>query len=805
MLDVTEYVPPTKRMSKEAREAVHDFWICLVSRECSVRGRKDVLSGKGKFGIFGSGKEVPQVALARSIRRGDYRAGYYRDQTLFFALDLMTVQQFFAQLYADPDRDVFSGGRQMNAHFATPFLDESGRWLDQTQMPLNSSADISSTTGQMARALGLALASKKYRELPQLASGSKFTRKGDEVTVCTIGDASTSEGAFWETVNAAAVMQVPLVVCVWDDGYGISVPRELQTAKNSISDALAGMESKPGSPGIDIHRVKAWDYPALRKTMKAAIEKSRKYHRPALIHVQECTQPIGHSTSGSHERYKSAERLQWEKDADGIERMAQWLIKKKYLTTAEVDKMRADAAEYVVKHKQIAWTELNHPIKAGHRTLLQYAEALTQAFPENKPVAKAARELKAMMQPELQEITALGRRMVLGLAGVSHPVKEKVKLWLERQYEKAARDYHTHLYAETGKKLDQVPIIPPVYSDASPNKRGFEVLNANFDKLFEKYPNLITFGEDTGKIGGVNQVMAGLQAKYGAERVFDTGIREWTIIGQAIGLAMRGWRPVAEIQYLDYLIYGLSPLSDDLATMRYRSDGMQVAPAIIRTRGHRLEGIWHTGSPMGMLLNAIRGMYLCVPRNMTQAAGMYNTLLQIDEPAIVIEVLNGYRLREVMPDNIGEFTVPLGVPEILRSGTDVTVVTYGPLVRMALQAADLLADLGISIEVIDIQTLLPFDLNQVIVSSLKKTNRILFLDEDVPGGASAYMMQQVLERQGGYRYLDSDPRTCTAKAHRSPYGSVGDYFTKPNVEDIVQAVYEIMHEFDPGKFKAIRI
>lgn len=800
MIDLLDYVPNAPTDSKEAEEAIQDYWTCLVSRESSLLGRKDVLSGKGKFGIFGDGKELPQVALARAVKNGDYRSGYYRDQTIFFALKQASVEGFFSQLYADADNDPFSGGRQMNGHFATPFLDDKGNWLDQTQSPLNSSADISNTAGQMSRALGLAMASKKYRALSHLSQDSLFTNQGNEVSVCTIGDASTSEGGFWETINAAVVMQVPLVVCVWDDGYGISVPRKYQTAKDSISTALSGMASKRNETGLDIYKVKAWDYERLRKTFDKAINKSRKNHSPALIHVEDCTQPQGHSTSGSHQRYKDKARLQWEIDMDGITKMGDWLVKEGVISQDERVEMQVEAKKYVRKERDMAWAKVYEPAKAAFGMIKSHATILAQAYPNNHLLTETVAKTTKLFQPEWHELLAVARRMVFALAGERHPSKDALQVWLDEQYVLGEEDFDRHMYSEFDDSALKVDEVPAQFSDDSPMKSGFEILNANFDALFKKYPNLLTFGEDVGKIGGVNQGMAGMQDKHGVERVFDTGIREWTIIGQAIGLSMRGLRPIAEIQYLDYLLYAMSPLSDDLATVRYRSDGMQAAPAIIRTRGHRLEGIWHSGSPMGVLINSLRGMYLCVPRNMTQASGFYNTLLQSKDPALVVEVLNGYRLKERMPDNIGEYTVPLGVPEIMREGSDLTLVTYGPLVRLAEKALDVLAQMGISVELIDVQTLLPFDLPQVIVQSLQKTNRIIFLDEDLPSGGTAYMMREVLDVQGGYRYLDSEPICLSAKAHRPPYGSRGDYFTKPNIEDIIAAVNNMMHEYNPLKF-----
>lgn len=800
MIDVLDYLPKSRTKSKKVEEALQDFWICLVSRECSLQGRKDVLSGKGKFGIFGDGKELPQIALSRAIQPGDYRSGYYRDQTIHFALDLLSVEAFFAQLYADASNDPFSGGRQMNAHFATPFVDKKGNWIDQTKMAINSTADISNTAGQVGRALGLAMASKKYRELPHLAKDSLFTQKGNEVSICTIGDASTSEGAFWETINAAVVMQVPLVMCVWDDGYGISVPQKYQTAKESISQSLSGMAAKKNDPGIDIYKVKAWDYTSLRKTFDQAIRKSRKNQSPALIHVEECTQPQGHSTSGSHQRYKDKERLQWEIDADGLTKMSEWLLKEKYLTKDKLEMMKADAKKYVRKNKEAAWSKASSPTKQAFEFVKTHVNTLGQAFPENAVLQQNVEHFAKLYQPDWQEIFSETRQIIFALSGSDHASKKIIESWLKEQYQAGREDYETHLYSEFEDSALKVPIVPAVFSETSPMKNGFEILKANFDLLFQKYPNLLAFGEDTGHIGGVNQGLAGMQKKHGIERVFDTGIREWTIIGQAIGLSMRGFRPMAEIQYLDYLLYAMSPLSDDLATIRYRSNGQQAAPAIIRTRGHRLEGIWHSGSPMGMLVNSMRGIYLCVPRNMTQAAGFYNTLFQAKDPAIVVEVLNGYRLKEKMPDNIGEYSVPLGVPEIMKEGSDITLVTYGPLVRYALDAADVLTEMGIHVELIDVQTLLPFDLPQIILQSLQKTSRILFVDEDVPSGGTAYMMREVLETHGGYQYLDSKPVCLSAKAHRPPYGSRGDYFTKPNTEDIILAVSNVMHEYNPTKY-----
>ena len=785
-------------------ELLEDYRTCCISREVSILARRDVLTGRGKFGITGDGKEVAQVALARSFRKGDWRSGYYRDQTILFALGLLSVEDYFAQLYADPENDPMSGGRQMNAHFATPLIHEDGQWLNQLEQ-YNISADISPTAGQMARGLGLALASKKYREIKALKN-SIFSDGGNEVCFCTIGDASTSEGIFWETVNAACVMQVPLAISVWDDGYGISVPIDYQTTKKSISKALAGMKYDK-SGGLRIYTAKGWDYAALRQMYERGIKRMRKEHVPALFHITEVTQPQGHSTSGSHERYKSKERLQWEQEADGIRRMRAWMLAEDLASAEALDAIEAEAKKLVREGRNKAWNNYLRPAREGHKNLkaiyerlMPYMSTQAKSAADKEKIESLFSAFRQMKEPLYYELVSHARRLAFLARPYPNPALDELHAWLEQALEKSKRDYHAHFYGDLPASALNVPAIAPQYSDDSPVVNGFQVLNAFFDKVLERDPRFIAFGEDLGHIGDVNQGFAGLQAKYGEERVFDTGIREWTIVGQAIGMAMRGLRPLAEIQYLDYLVYALEPLTDDLATLRYRSNGIQKAPAIIRTRGHRLEGIWHTGSPMGMLLNALRGMYVLVPRDMTRAAGMYNTLLQSDEPGLVIECLNGYRLKEKLPDNIGTFTVPLGIPEILQQGTDLTLVTYGSCVRVAQEGIKLLEQDGISVELIDVQTLLPFDLPGLIVDSLKKTNRIIFMDEDVPGGATAFMMRQVLEVQGGYRYLDSPPRTLTASEHRSPYGSDGDYFSKPNAEDVYQAVFELMYEAEPGRF-----
>lgn len=778
-----------------AADILRDFYIACLSREASLLARREVLTGKAKFGITGDGKEVPQLAMARAFAKGDFRSGYYRDQTFLFALGLATVDDFFAQLYADPDNDPFSGGRQMNGHYASPLIDEAGHWLRQAEQ-YNVSADISSTGGQMARALGLALASQKYRQLPGVGPEG-LSVQGNEVSFCTIGDASTSEGVFWETVNAAGVMQVPLAVFVWDDGYGISVPIQYQTTKSSISEVLSGFAADEKAAGWSIYREKGWNYPALVSLFRKAIGRVRETHEPALFHVDELTQPQGHSTSGSHERYKSAERLAWEKEYDCIEQMARWIIGEQLATEAEIEQLRTDARREAREARDRAWRKFNHKAQETRSRLLALYQQLGDA---DAAVNELKQEASAHTHPLLSELVQNARRLANHLGRLRQPAHQAVRQFAEQLLQQNRSAYGRHLYAENAGSALRVPQVPAVYSENSPYKNGFEILNAFFDKALSRYPNLFAFGEDVGHIGGVNQAFSGMQAKYGVQRVFDTGIREWTIMGQAIGMAMRGLRPIAEIQYLDYLIYGLEPLSDDLATLRWRSNGQQKAPAIIRTRGHRLEGIWHAGSPMGMIVHALRGMYVCVPRSMTQAAGMYNTLLQSDEPGLIVECLNGYRLKERLPDNIGDYTVPLGVPDIIRQGNDVSLVTYGSCVRIAEAACDMLARFGISVELIDVQTLLPFDLHARIAESVKKTNRVVFLDEDVPGGASAYMMQQVLEVQQAYQFLDSPPVTIAAAAHRPPYGSDGDYFSKPSAEDVFQRVYQLMSEADPARF-----
>jgi pyruvate/2-oxoglutarate/acetoin dehydrogenase E1 component/TPP-dependent pyruvate/acetoin dehydrogenase alpha subunit len=782
------------------RETVlHDYWLCCISREASLLGRKEVLTGKAKFGILGDGKEVPQVALAHVFKKGDWRSGYYRDQTIMFALGLGTIEDYFAQLYADVENDPWSHGRQMNCHFATRTVGDDGKWENHLQA-YNISADISPTGGQMARGVGLAHASRLYREIPGLAENSLFSDSGNEVCFCTIGDASTSEGIFWESINAAAVHKIPLAVSVWDDGYGISVPVELQTTKKSISRALEGFQLDEYGDGLLLFTCKAWDYPGLCAMYERGIQMVRERHIPAVFHIQECTQPQGHSTSGSHERYKSSKRMQWEQEADCIKVMEQWIVENGLTTETELSELREKAKQFARDGKNKAWSSFRAQVDIIRDKLAEIFQSVTNADAANEEIDSLHGTFNALINPNRSDLVALARRLKLALLKTDVSSNENLEELIASQMQQADRDYHHHLYSENEASALRVPVIAPTYSDTSESVNGYQILNTFFDKILDEHPNVIAFGEDLGKIGDVNQGFAGLQEKYGDRRVFDTGIREWTIMGQAIGMAMRGLRPIAELQYLDYLVYGLTALTDDLATLRHRTAGMQQAPAIIRTRGHRLEGIWHSGSPMGMIIHALRGIYICVPRNMVQAAGMYRTLLHSNDPGIVVECLNGYRLKETMPDNIGKYTIPLGVPEILRPGGDLTIVSYGSILRQATEAAEQLAQWGIEIELIDVQTLLPFDLEGVIGYSLQKTNRILFLDEDVPGGATAFMMREALEVQGGYRYLDSAPQTLTAAPHRPLYGSDGDYFSKPSVEDIVGTVLSIMHEVDPGRW-----
>ena len=779
---------------KFRNEVLNDYRIVCESRETSLLGRKEVLTGKAKFGIFGDGKEVAQVAMAKYFQPGDFRSGYYRDQTFMFATELATIQQFFAQLYADPQEgnDPFSAGRQMNAHFATPFVQSNGDWLDLANRK-NISADIAPTAGQMARALGLAFASKAFKNIEGLKSFKNLSTNGNEVCFCTIGDASTSEGPFWETINAAGVLQVPLAVFVWDDGYGISVPKKYQTTKGSISEVLRGFQKKDNTNGIDIYRVKAWDYAGLCEAFEQGIQKIRETHIPAVFHVEECTQPQGHSTSGSHERYKTAERLQWEKDWDCMHKMREWIIENALASEEELEEIEKKSKETVRISRQQALDTSLVPIKDQVQQTVQQIDTILQSSPKNTAaIQKIKKDLAQNREPLRRDIMkALGTTLQYA---EDSPQKEAIEKYYATLKQLATTQYNSTLYNEGSKSALQVQPIKAEYAYDAPIVNGFEVLNKYFDELFTHNPKVLAFGEDLGYIGDVNQAFAGLQEKYGEQRIFDTGIREHTIIGQGIGLALRGLRPIAEIQYLDYLLYGLQPLSDDVATTHYRTKGKQSCPVIVRTRGHRLEGIWHSGSPMGVIIHALRGMYVCVPRNMTQAVGMYNTLLQSNDPGLVIECLNGYRLKEKLPSNLLQYTVALGIPEIIQEGEDITIVTYGSTLRIVQEATHTLQDLGVSCEIIDVQTLLPFDTHHSILDSLKKTNRIVFIDEDVPGGAAAYMFNKVIEEQGGYRWLDVAPRTITAKAHRPAYASDGDYFSKPNAEEIVEVIIDMMTE-----------
>lgn len=773
-----------------------DYRLAVASREASLIGRREVLTGKAKFGIFGDGKELAQIAAAKCMKPGDVRSGYYRDQTLMFATGMSDIEKFFSQLYANPniEDEPATGGRMMNGHYGTRWLDAQGEWKNLMEGP-QSSSDISPTGGQMLRALGLAFASKCYRQIRGLQSGfEKFSNGGNEVVFCTIGDASTSEGHFWETMNAAAVLKVPLAVFVWDDGYGISVPRNLQTAKNSISEALKGMSYDEHVGGIRIHTAKGWDYAGLVNTIQKGIEEVRETHVPALFHIQEVTQPQGHSTSGSHERYKSPERLEWEKEMDCLVKMRQFILEEIELITAEeLDAIEADAKEEARAAKRRAWEAFQKPILEQREKAIGLMNAVLSEAPD-AGLSAQVQQLGAAKEPIRKDVLQTISRVLRTVSESNSAAVSQLKDYAQSLREDAADKFNSHLYSQSAHSAMKVPVVAAQY-DGDQQLNGYEILNKYFDELFTRNPAVVAFGEDLGKIGDVNQGFAGLQEKHGAARIFDTGIREATIIGQGIGAAMRGLRPIAEIQYLDYLLYGLQPLSDDVATLQYRTRGGQKCPLIVRTRGHRLEGIWHSGSPMGMVLNALRGMYVCVPRNMVQAAGMYNTLLQSDEPGLVVECLNGYRLKEQLPGNLSEFTVPLGVPEILQEGEDITIVSYGSTLRVIAEAIEqYLEPGGISVELIDVQTLLPFDVSGKIVESLQKTGRILFVDEDVPGGASAYLFQQVIEMQGGYRYLDAQPRTLTAKAHRPAYATDGDYFSKPNAEDIAAAVEALMAE-----------
>jgi len=792
-------------------EILEDFRIANVSRETSLLGRREVLTGKAKFGIFGDGKEIAQIAMAKQFKNGDWRSGYYRDQTFMMAIGAINVQEYFAALYAHTDlqHEPSSAGRQMGGHFATRSLNDDGSWKNLMEQK-NSSADISPTAGQMPRLLGLAQASKVFKNNPDLHQFTSLTNKGEEVAFGTIGDASTSEGLFWETINAAGVLQVPLVMSIWDDGYGISVPKKYQTTKASISEALSGMEMKEGEEsGYKMFNVKGWDYQALCNTYGEAVAFTRENHIPAFIHVEEVTQPQGHSTSGSHERYKSPERLAWAEEFDCIAKFKAWIIEfgektgQVIATSEELDEIHKVAKKHVREEKAKAWKGFIEPIKQELTEVSAMIETLAAESANGSFLTKIANDLNASIEPIRKEIVSSARQALRIVRHESLSTKQRLLDYLNESKIANHDRYSSYLHSHSSKNALEVQITEPSYPTDANMVDGRIVLRDNFEHIFENNPLVLTFGEDVGKIGGVNQSMEGMQEKFGELRVSDTGIREATILGQGIGMAMRGLRPIAEIQYLDYILYCLQIMSDDLATVQYRTKGGQKAPLIIRTRGHRLEGIWHAGSPMAGIINLLRGVYVCVPRNMVKAAGFYNTLLASDDTALVVECLNGYRTKESLPDNIGEFKTPLGIPEVTREGTDVTIVSYGSTFNLCTAAAKELQAAGISAELIDVQTLLPFDINHSIVESLKKTNRVIFIDEDVPGGTTAYMMQKVLEDQGGFYHLDSEPKTLTAKDHRPAYGSDGDYFSKPGIEDIFDTAYELMHEVNPTDFPRI--
>lgn len=793
-------------------EVLKDFRLASISRETSLLGRKEVLTGKAKFGIFGDGKELAQIALAKQFKDGDFRSGYYRDQTLMMAIDQLNVREYFSGLFGHTDEIVEpqSAGRQMGGHFSTRNLDENGNWKNLTQQK-NSSADISPTAGQMPRLLGLAQASKVYREHPtlkDLEAFKKFSNGGNEVAFGTIGDASTSEGPFWETINAAGVLQVPMVMSIWDDGYGISVPREHQTTKGSISQALSGMQRTADSPGYEIFETKGWDYAHLCETYEKAVELARNEHIPVLVHVKEVNQPQGHSTSGSHERYKDAARLQWEHDFDCINKFKEWILNfdadgQKLATEEELAQITKESKDFVNEQKKEAWNLFTQDLKQDMDRAIAVLETLANESSNGIFIKREIEALQKTMNPIRKDVFNTVRKVLRLVRDENTASRTALIAWLKQETENNANRYSSYLYSESENSALKVTAVAPSYDGSGHMEDGRIILRDNFKAIFEKHPEALIFGEDAGKIGGVNQSLEGLQEQFGSLRVSDVGIRECTIIGQGIGMAMRGLRPIAEIQYLDYLLYGIQIMSDDLATVQYRTKGGQKAPLIVSTRGHRLEGIWHSGSPMGMIINSIRGIHVCVPRNMTKAAGFYNTLMQADEPALVIEPLNGYRIKEEKPTNIGSFTTPLGIPEIVTEGTDLTLVSYGSTFNLCEVAVKSLAEMGISVELIDAQTLLPFDINGMVTESLKKTNRLMIVDEDVSSGATAFLLDQILVKQGGYVHLDSAPVTLSAKDHRPAYGTDGDYFSKPSIDDIVETAYSIMNEADPTAFPSI--
>ncbi len=785
-------------------QILKDYEIAVLSRECSLLGRREVLTGKAKFGIFGDGKELPQLAMARSFKNGDFRSGYYRDQTFMMALGYLKPKEFFHSLYATTDlkKEPMSAGRQMGGHFVTSSLNKDGSWKDLTAQK-NSSADISPTAGQMPRLLGLAQASKIYRHIKEIDS-HKFSKNGNEIAWGTIGNASTSEGHFFETINAAGVLQVPMVISVWDDNYGISVHAKHHTTKEDVSEVLKGFQRTEKNKGYEILKVNGWDYAALIHAYENASDIAREEHVPVLIHVKELTQPQGHSTSGSHERYKSEDRLQWEKDNDCNKRFRSWILEINIATEAQLNALEKEIRKKVRTAKKEAWTEFLEPHKKAKMALLAILEKISSACPNTAFISKIKNDLIAIDEPIKKDLASKARKALHYLLGYDDDAKQELIQWIETFYKEVQPKFSSHLYSEQPTKATNILEVKPIYDDESNKVDGRIILRENFDQLFSKYTELLIFGEDVGAIGDVNQGLEGLQKKYGELRVADTGIREATIVGQGIGLALRGLRPIAEIQYLDYILYGLQTLSDDLATLHYRTVGQQKAPLIIRTRGHRLEGIWHSGSQMGGILNLLRGMYILVPRNMVKAAGFYNTLLKSDEPALVIECLNGYRLKEELPNNLGEMCTPIGVVETLKEGSDVTVLSYGSTLRIVLQVANELREVGIDIEVIDAQSLLPFDLNHDMLKSIKKTNRLLVVDEDMPGGCSAYMIQEIIEKQGAFHFLDSAPQTLTANSHRPAYATDGDYFSKPNKEDIFEKIYGMMHEVNPLEYPSLK-
>ena len=787
----------------EKEDILKDYRLAYQSRQASLIGRREVLSGKAKFGIFGDGKELANLAIARAFRKGDWRSGYYRDQTWMFMLGVINIQQWFAQLYAHADLNAepITGGRSMNGHYGSRYINPDGTWRDQTQM-YNVAADVSPTGTQMPRTVGLAYASVLYRQLDELKPFTQFSHNGDEIAWASIGNASTAEGLFWESVNALGVLQAPAIITVYDDGYGISVPNQFQMVKENIFAILQGFQRDPCPEpecqrGFDLYQVRGWDYPALIETYASAAEIAREYHIPVIVHVTELTQPQGHSTSGSHERYKTPERLAWEQEFDCIKRMREWMIEQRLISDLELAAVEEAERAAVEGIRKAAWDAFITPILEERAQVMDMLDEIASTSSHASELADVKERLAALPSVTRRDVHAAAHEALRILRDESHPSKQVLIQWKQEQDTVNETRYSSHLYSGSALRVAEVK---PAYSETSPTVMGFEVMNAAFDSILARDPRVIAFGEDVGKLGDVNQGFKGMQEKYGALRVTDTGIREATILGQAIGMAMRGLRPIAEIQYLDYLLYALQIMSDDLATLHWRTVGGQSAPVIVRTRGHRLEGIWHSGSLMSGIINLVRGMNVLVPRDMTRAAGFYNTLLKADEPAIVVEVLNGYRLKERLPDNLSDMTVPLGVPETIRAGRDVTLVTYGACCRIALDAAEKLSKVGIEVEVIDVQSLLPFDIHGKIVESLKKTNRILFVDEDVPGGASAYMLQEVIEKQGGYFHLDSPARTLTGKQHRPAYGSDGDYWSKPSAETIFDTVYEMMNEVDPNQY-----